>query len=170
MVRWFANGVLDLDAAGLHTAEEITTYGFRAYWADTSRVIASNTDFRDYWTGISSTGDFLTTVQSYTAIRESLGRLCHRLIVFTIARRGQTPEKVTTTGHWMRGRVITKESLQGLNVVVRDLMMIDMDELVAAAGAGQADQEIPEEGVQADPTPAHAPQAPPDAPAPRTIL
>ncbi|GJX52267.1 hypothetical protein Tco_0280636 [Tanacetum coccineum] len=134
---------------------------------------------RDYWTGISSTGDFLTTVQSYTAIRESLGRLCHHLIAFTIARRGQTPEKVTTTDRYylrsmdegMHFRVITEESLHGLNVVVRDLMMIDMDELarlcicerladvwawvaprpkrqqVAAAGAGQADQEIPEEGV-----------------------
>ncbi|GKB89532.1 hypothetical protein Tco_0961804, partial [Tanacetum coccineum] len=44
----FADGVLDLDATGLHTAEEMTTDGFRAYWADTSRVIASNADFRDY--------------------------------------------------------------------------------------------------------------------------
>ncbi|GKF67776.1 hypothetical protein Tco_0197455, partial [Tanacetum coccineum] len=33
---------------------------------------------------------------SYTTIKEPLRRLCHRLIAFTIAGRGQAPEKVTT--------------------------------------------------------------------------
>ncbi|GKC24011.1 hypothetical protein Tco_1026161 [Tanacetum coccineum] len=46
---------------------------------------------------ISSFGDFLTTVPSYTQIKEPLRRMCHRLIAFTIAGRGQAPEKVTTT-------------------------------------------------------------------------
>ncbi|GJY35663.1 hypothetical protein Tco_0421041 [Tanacetum coccineum] len=61
------------------------------------RVIASKAELRDYWTRISSSGDFLTLVPSYTLIREPLKRLCHRMIAFTIARRGQAPEKVTTT-------------------------------------------------------------------------
>ncbi|GJW63514.1 hypothetical protein Tco_0115398, partial [Tanacetum coccineum] len=48
-------------------------------------------------TRISSSGDFLSRVPSYTVIREPLGRLCHRVIAFTIAGRGQAPEKVTST-------------------------------------------------------------------------
>ncbi|GKG54418.1 hypothetical protein Tco_0560073, partial [Tanacetum coccineum] len=40
---------------------------------------------------------------------------------------------------------------------------------VDAARAAQADQEIPEEGVQEDPTPVHAPQAPPATPSSRTV-
>nr|GEU66581.1 hypothetical protein [Tanacetum cinerariifolium] len=35
--------------------------------------------------------------RAYWDIREPLRRLCHRLIAFTIARRGQTSMKVTTT-------------------------------------------------------------------------
>nr|GEV83572.1 hypothetical protein [Tanacetum cinerariifolium] len=42
-------------------------------------------------------GDFLTFVPSYTQIKESLRRLCHILIAFTISDRGQAPVKVTTT-------------------------------------------------------------------------
>nr|GEX10265.1 hypothetical protein [Tanacetum cinerariifolium] len=156
-----------------------------------------------FLTEISSAGDFMTTFPSYTTIREPLKRLCHCLIAFTIVRRGQAPEKVTTTdlyylrnidegtvsvpymlahnlvrhvegmkkGARMSGgyfvtrlaehfRLITKESLRGLTVVIRDLIMIDIDE---------ADQEILEEGVQADPAPVQAPQAPLTAPTPRTM-
>ncbi|GJR19991.1 hypothetical protein Tco_0968518 [Tanacetum coccineum] len=51
----------------------------------------------DLDTGISSSGDFITMVPSYTAITEPLRILCHRLVTFTVARRGQAPEKVTTT-------------------------------------------------------------------------
>ncbi|GKB94429.1 hypothetical protein Tco_0980566 [Tanacetum coccineum] len=40
---------------------------------------------------------------------------------------------------------------------------------VAAAGAAQADQEIPEEDVQADPTPIQAPQARAATPGTRTM-
>nr|GEX23059.1 hypothetical protein [Tanacetum cinerariifolium] len=106
-------------------------------------------------------------------IREPLRRLCYRLIAFTIAGRGQAPEKVTTIdlyylrsmdertvnvpyllahylfryaevrkqgpkifgGHFIARLtehfgLITEESLRGLTVVVRDLTMINMDELV----------------------------------------
>ncbi|GKD97898.1 hypothetical protein Tco_1381795, partial [Tanacetum coccineum] len=37
---------------GLHTKEEIDTDGFRAYWTESLRVIASKDDLRDYWTRI----------------------------------------------------------------------------------------------------------------------
>ncbi|GKF16351.1 hypothetical protein Tco_0061269 [Tanacetum coccineum] len=89
--------------------------------------------------------------------------------------------------------LLTEERLRGLTVVVHNLPMIDMDELVrlrvcdrlgdtwalvargperqqvAVARAAQADQEILDEGVQADPTPVHAPQAPSAAPGPRSM-
>nr|GEY08207.1 hypothetical protein [Tanacetum cinerariifolium] len=67
--------------------------GFRAYWVRGSRKIATKADLRDYWTWISSVSDFLIEVSSYTAIRDPLRRLCHRLIAFSISGRGQTPEK-----------------------------------------------------------------------------
>ncbi|GJU14201.1 hypothetical protein Tco_1136597 [Tanacetum coccineum] len=215
----------------LHTPEEMVTDGFGVYWADSSRVIAYKVDLRDYWTRISSIDDFLTTVPSYTAIREPLRRLFHCLIAFTIAGRGQAPKKVTTTdlyflrsmdegtvnvsyllaqylfrhvegrkqgakmsgGHFIARlaehfRVITKEILRGSIVVVRDLTMINMDELVrlricerlgnvwawVALGLKRqkdvaANHEILEEGVQADLTPVQAPQAPPATPTPKTM-
>ncbi|GKE75642.1 hypothetical protein Tco_1537683, partial [Tanacetum coccineum] len=125
------------------------------------------------WRRIAFDGDFLGLVPSYTSIRDLLRKLCHRLITFSIFRRGQAPKKVTATdifylrtmveetvanvsyllaqylfryaegskqGARMCGRhfvarlaehfrLITKESLQGLTVVVRDLTMIDIDEL-----------------------------------------
>ncbi|GJY54404.1 hypothetical protein Tco_0446068 [Tanacetum coccineum] len=49
--------------------------------------------------------------------------------------------------------LLTEERLQGLTMVVRDLPMIDIDELVPVAGAAQADQEVLKKGVQADLTP-----------------
>ncbi|GKA26695.1 hypothetical protein Tco_0712804 [Tanacetum coccineum] len=76
--------------------EEIETGGFRAYWADCLRVIASKAALADYWTGIFFSGDFLGSAPSYTLIRVHLRMLCHRLIAFTISDRGQAHEKVTT--------------------------------------------------------------------------
>ncbi|GJS85601.1 hypothetical protein Tco_0752142 [Tanacetum coccineum] len=87
--------------------------------------------------------------------------------------------------------LLTEERLQGLIVVVRDLLMIDIDELVrlwicdklgetwvwvapglekeqvVAAEVAQVEQEIYEEGVQAEPAPVQAPLA--AAPAPGTM-
>ncbi|GKD39754.1 hypothetical protein Tco_1259961, partial [Tanacetum coccineum] len=57
-------------ALGLHTVEDIEFDGFGGYWVDSLREIASKADLQDYWTGISSAGDFLSTVPSYTFIRE----------------------------------------------------------------------------------------------------
>ncbi|GJW84521.1 hypothetical protein Tco_0157666 [Tanacetum coccineum] len=61
-------------------------------------------DLRDYWIGISSTGDFFGTTPSYTAIRDPILRMCHRLIVCSIAGRSQALEKVTVTDlFYLRG-------------------------------------------------------------------
>ncbi|GJV86500.1 uncharacterized mitochondrial protein-like protein [Tanacetum coccineum] len=43
---------------------------------------------------ISSEGDFLSSAPSYTAIRDLILRLCHRLIACNIAGRSQAPKKI----------------------------------------------------------------------------
>ncbi|GJT04164.1 hypothetical protein Tco_0838626 [Tanacetum coccineum] len=58
-------------------------------------LITDKEDLRDYWIGISSAGDFLGIAPSYTAIQDTILRLCYRLITCSIARRSQAPEKVT---------------------------------------------------------------------------
>ncbi|GKD44773.1 hypothetical protein Tco_1269418 [Tanacetum coccineum] len=69
-----------------------------------ARQILDKGDLRDYWMGISSVGDFLGTAPSYTAIRDPILRLCHRLIACSIAGRSQAPEKVTMTDlFYLRG-------------------------------------------------------------------
>ncbi|GKG16604.1 hypothetical protein Tco_0361561, partial [Tanacetum coccineum] len=75
-------------------------------------------------------------------------RLCHRLIAYSITERSQAPEKVLEVvyfgeevgGYDIWGQFVallaehfglfTKERLQGLTVIVRDLPVIDMAELV----------------------------------------
>ncbi|GKF47677.1 hypothetical protein Tco_0137479, partial [Tanacetum coccineum] len=59
------------------------------------RLIPDKGDLSDYWVKISSGKDFLRGAPSYTYIRDSVWRLCHRLISYSISRRGQAPEKVT---------------------------------------------------------------------------
>ncbi|GJZ34256.1 hypothetical protein Tco_0579692, partial [Tanacetum coccineum] len=91
-------------ALGLHTEEEMQTTGFGVYWAESAKHIPDKGDLRDYWMGISYAGDFLGTTSSYTAIRDSILRLCHRLIACSIAGRSQAPEKVTVTDlFYLRG-------------------------------------------------------------------
>ncbi|GKE93049.1 hypothetical protein Tco_1574144, partial [Tanacetum coccineum] len=58
-----------------------------------ARQIPDKGDLRDYWIGISSAGYFLGIAPSYTSIRDTILRLCHRLIACSIAGRSQAPEK-----------------------------------------------------------------------------
>ncbi|GKB20109.1 hypothetical protein Tco_0854032 [Tanacetum coccineum] len=61
-------------------------------------------DLDAYWKAISSEGDFLGSSPSYTAIRDPMLRLCHRLIACSIAGRSQAHEKVTVTDlFYLRG-------------------------------------------------------------------
>ncbi|GKF62024.1 hypothetical protein Tco_0182078, partial [Tanacetum coccineum] len=84
-------------ALGLHTDEEMQTLRFCAYWVKSARQIPDKGDMRDYWISISSAGVFLGTTPSYTAIRDPILRLYHRLIACSIAGRSQALEKVTVT-------------------------------------------------------------------------
>ncbi|GJV39449.1 hypothetical protein Tco_1417889 [Tanacetum coccineum] len=89
---------------GLHTAKEIELVGFGAYWAESARQIPDKGNLSAYWIGISSAGDFFGTTASYASIRDSMLRLCHRLIACSIARRSQAPDKVIVTDlFYLRG-------------------------------------------------------------------
>nr|GEX31609.1 hypothetical protein [Tanacetum cinerariifolium] len=107
----------------------------------------------------------LDTVEEMKTYRDPMLRLCHRLIACSIAERSQAPEKVTVTDlFYLRGtdvglvsvpyllaRMLTEERLQGLIVIVRDLLVIDMAELDAP--------EV-DEGALDDLEPMQAPQQP----------
>ncbi|GKE38960.1 hypothetical protein Tco_1462365, partial [Tanacetum coccineum] len=180
---------------GLHTVEEMAEDGFEAYW--------------------------LGTAPSYTYIRDSLRRLCQRLISYSISGRGQAPEKVTATdlfylrsmdwgttnimylfrhtkgkksgarlsgGHFIRRLahhfgMVSDDGLRGLSIMTRELLLIDMGELVklnicmevgddwawvaqgaerqpvAAVTAPMGAEDAPDvdEGAQTIPAPIHAP-------------
>ncbi|GJS33283.1 retrovirus-related pol polyprotein from transposon TNT 1-94 [Tanacetum coccineum] len=79
-------------------------YRMEVHRAGSARQIPDKGDLRDYWIGISSTGDFLGTAPSYIAIQDLILRLCHRLIACSIAGRSQAPKKVTVTDlFYLRG-------------------------------------------------------------------
>ncbi|GJY62828.1 hypothetical protein Tco_0464288 [Tanacetum coccineum] len=165
---------LILEFFRLQTTEDMETVGFDAYWAESTRQIPDKGDLRDYWIGISSAGDFLGTAPSYTSIRDSILRLCHRLIACNIAGRSQAPEKVTVTDlFYLRGMDVGWINVPYLLARYLRLFsagrksgalisrVIDMAELPnAAAGAPRAAEDAPaiDEGVQADPVPVQAPQ------------
>ncbi|GKD24751.1 hypothetical protein Tco_1230965 [Tanacetum coccineum] len=89
---------------GLHTAEEMESAGFVAYWAKSARRIPDKGDLSAYWREISFEGDFLSYAPSYNTIRDLMLRLCHKLIACSIAGRSQAPEKVTVTDlFYLRG-------------------------------------------------------------------
>ncbi|GKE09133.1 hypothetical protein Tco_1412684 [Tanacetum coccineum] len=77
---------------------------------------------------------------SYTAIRDSILRLCHRLIGCSIAGRSHAPKKVIVTDlFYLRGMdvgsvnvpyLLARERLRGLTVIAPALLVIDMTELV----------------------------------------
>ncbi|GJS45970.1 hypothetical protein Tco_0596091 [Tanacetum coccineum] len=110
-------------ALGLHTAEEMKSARFGAYWAESARKIPNKGGLSTYWVMISSAGDFLGIAPSYTSIMDPMLRLCHMLIACNIAGRSQAPKKLFTSGR-KHGVMISG-----------DLPMINMAELVAAAGA-----------------------------------
>ncbi|GJW32843.1 hypothetical protein Tco_0052875 [Tanacetum coccineum] len=152
--------------------------------AESSRVMDSKADLSNYCNGISSARDFLTMFPSYTAIKEPLRRLCHRLIAFT-ARRGQALKKVTTTDLYYLKRMYegtvnvpymlaqylfrhTEGRKEG-DKMSRGHFITRLAEHFSWLDYGSADYEITEEGVQDDPTPIQATQAPLAAPSSRTV-
>ncbi|GKD48627.1 hypothetical protein Tco_1277603 [Tanacetum coccineum] len=132
-------------------AEEIDIDGFRAYWDDSSRVIASKADLRDYWTRIHSQApEKVTTTDLYylRSMDEGTVNVPYLLAQYLFRHAEGRKQGARKSGGYFVA-------------LVHDLTMIDMDDL--------ANEEIPEEGVQADPAPKQEPQASPVAPAPRTM-
>ncbi|GJY42778.1 hypothetical protein Tco_0430991 [Tanacetum coccineum] len=117
----FGEAVIDLDTAGALLFQLGGTVGFGAYWVDSTRQIPNKGNLRDYWIGISSAGDFLGTVPSYTTIQDPILMMCHRLISCSIVGRTRLAEHFG---------LLTAEILQGLTVIAPKLPIIDMAELV----------------------------------------
>ncbi|GJV50501.1 hypothetical protein Tco_1440713 [Tanacetum coccineum] len=88
-------GLLDLMVDGL-SARMLMEHR-DAQGADSARQVPDKGDLRDCWIRISFAGDFLSIAPSYTAIRNPILRLCHRLIACSIAGRSHASEKVTVT-------------------------------------------------------------------------
>ncbi|GKB67053.1 hypothetical protein Tco_0928465 [Tanacetum coccineum] len=67
-------------------------------------MILGKGDLHDYWRGISTDGDFLGPLPSYSLIRDLMLRLCHRMMAHSIAGRSQAPKKVIVTDlFYLRG-------------------------------------------------------------------
>ncbi|GKB44463.1 hypothetical protein Tco_0889405 [Tanacetum coccineum] len=159
--------------------------------SESERMIPGKGDLHNYWRSISTDGDFLGPPPFYTLIRDLVLRLCHRMMAHSIAGRSQAPEKVTVTDlFYLRGLdvgsfiarlskhfgLLTEERLQGLTVIIRELLVIDMAELVRLqickeiddtwAGAPGAAEDAPvvDEGNQAILVPVQEPQQPPPPP------
>ncbi|GKC83166.1 hypothetical protein Tco_1138883 [Tanacetum coccineum] len=147
---------------------------------ESAREIIDKGDLSAYWTEISSDWDFLGTVPSYTLIKDPLMRLCHRLITFSIAGRSQAPKNVTSTNlFYLRSMDVGSVNIPYMLAQYlrryafgrkRGARMSGGQFVPPAAGAAQAHQEIPEEGVQANLTLIEAAQIPQAAAlAPRTM-
>ncbi|GJW13279.1 hypothetical protein Tco_0017412 [Tanacetum coccineum] len=161
-------------ALGLHMGEEMKSPSFARYWAESVRQMPDKGDLRDYWIGISSARDFLGTSLSYTAIKDSILRLCHRLIACSIVGRSQAPKKVTVTNlFYLRGMDVGSVNVPYL--MARDTSGIDAlrpkRQPGAAAGTPEAVEDAPvdDEGGQAVLAPVQAPQPPPPPVAARTM-
>ncbi|GKE16022.1 hypothetical protein Tco_1423599, partial [Tanacetum coccineum] len=130
--------------------EDMESSDFASYWSKSERMIPRKRDLYDYLRGISTNGDFLGPPPSYSLIRDSMLRLCHRMMAHSIAGRSQAPEKVIMTDLFAAGRksgahisggqfvarlaehfrLLTIEILGGLIVIAPELLIFDMAELV----------------------------------------
>ncbi|GJR17302.1 hypothetical protein Tco_0965829 [Tanacetum coccineum] len=121
--------------------EFFSTFRFRE--AESARQIADKGDLRDYWIGISSTGDFLGTAPSYTSIRDPILRdgrwldqppylLARYMRLFATGRKsgdliseGQFVARLAE--HFIH---LPEERLWGMTVIAPALSVIDRAELV----------------------------------------
>ncbi|GKE23187.1 hypothetical protein Tco_1434699 [Tanacetum coccineum] len=154
-------------ALGLHTVEEMVTTGFGLYWIESGRQISDKGDLSAYWREISSEVDFLGTPPSYTLIRDSMLRLCHRLIVCSIVGRSQAPKKVTVTDlfylRWMDVGPVNVPYLldRYLRLFASGRKQGAMIFRVASAPEAAKDAHVDDEGAAGVPAPVQAPQLPP---------
>ncbi|GJZ80548.1 hypothetical protein Tco_0645542 [Tanacetum coccineum] len=133
--------------------------------AKSARQIPDKGDLIAYWVGISSAREFLGTTLSYTSIRDPMLRFCHSCL--HAALLGEFVARLAE--HF---GLLIEERIQGLTVIIRDLLVIDMAELrdaVASAPKVTEGAHDVDEGAQAVLAPVQAPQPPPTAGLARTI-
>ncbi|GJX63137.1 hypothetical protein Tco_0296037 [Tanacetum coccineum] len=117
------------------------------------------------WVGSAFLGDG-SLAPSYVLIQDPMRRLCHRMIAYSISGRGHAKGRKSgarlSGGHFIRRLamhfgLVNDEGLRGLQVVTREVLLIDLHELgslnIYARYAKEVTPEIP--------APA---QAPPPAP------
>ncbi|GKD67792.1 hypothetical protein Tco_1321882 [Tanacetum coccineum] len=129
---------MGLDVAGtlcLQLGED----GFGAYWLGSERLVPDKGDLSDYWVEISSGREFLRGAPSYTYIKDPVRRLCHRLISYSISKRGHAKGRKSgarlSRGHFIgclahHFGLVSDDGMRGLSVVARELPLIDMGKLV----------------------------------------
>ncbi|GJX10516.1 hypothetical protein Tco_0200375 [Tanacetum coccineum] len=101
----FGEVLLDLDAPGLHTGEEIESPDFAMYWSE-------------------------RPPPSYTLIRDLVLRLCHRMMAHSIVGRSQEPKKA-----WVAMGVERKpDAAAGAPAVAEDAPAIDEGRMMDRAG------------------------------------
>ncbi|GKC70470.1 hypothetical protein Tco_1116353 [Tanacetum coccineum] len=128
--------------------------GSGAYWAGSDRVIPDKGDLRDYWIEISSDRDFLGPAPSYVLIRDpvsSYSRPCeetvpqddclwtanvpHLLAQYLFRHaEGRKSGARLLEGHFIghlaaHFGLVSDEGLRGLQVVTRELLLIDLHEI-----------------------------------------
>ncbi|GKB13977.1 hypothetical protein Tco_0847900 [Tanacetum coccineum] len=137
--RRISDTVLELDVAD--TPEEMETDGFRAYWTDSLREIATKADLRDYWSRIafdSHAPEKVTATELFYLRSMDKGTAVN--VTYLLAQYLFRYAEGRKQGARMSGRhfvarlakhfrLLTEERLRGFTVVVRDLTVIDMDEL-----------------------------------------
>ncbi|GJV62699.1 hypothetical protein Tco_1473527 [Tanacetum coccineum] len=104
----FGETIPDLDTIG---ALQFQLDGVKRRMSWIEFILAMGLQIAKEMRGISSEGDFLGTDPSYTAIRDPMLRLCHRLIACSIAGRSQASKKVTATNlFYLRGCMLIQST------------------------------------------------------------
>nr|GEX23221.1 putative retrotransposon Orf1 [Tanacetum cinerariifolium] len=174
-------------ALGLHTGEEMESYGFARYWSESKRMIPGKGDLHDYLRSFSIDGDFLGPPPSYTLIRDLVLRLFHKMMIHSIAGRSQAPKKVTVAdlfylrgldvrsvnvpyllARYLRRFAIGRKSGAHISVISPELLIINMGELVRLQFCKQHDDTWAWVAMGPERQPdaaAGAPEAAEDAPA-----
>ncbi|GJZ02511.1 hypothetical protein Tco_0520472 [Tanacetum coccineum] len=137
-------------ALGLHTEQEMAEAGFGAYWPGSDRLNPDKGDFRDYWMEISSDKDFLgspllmgqapekvTGVDLFylRSMDRGPANVPHLLAQYLFRHaEGRKSGARLSGGHFigrlaMHFGLVSDKGLRGLQVVTRELPLIDLHEL-----------------------------------------
>ncbi|GJW40569.1 hypothetical protein Tco_0066414 [Tanacetum coccineum] len=109
--------------------EEMESSGFARHWSKSERMIPGKGDLGDYWRDISTDGDFLGPPHSYTLIRDSVLRLCHRMMML---------DRSTSLTCWHLRRFAAGRKSGAL------ILGGVAEEALVAPGGGDKDEEMPQ--------------------------